>query len=210
VKTVIFDFDGTIADSFGTVVAIFHELTHRKQPVTIEEMAQLRRMRLLDVAEVEHIPKWRIPFLVIIGRRRMAQSLTKVQVFAGMTDVIKELHADGHQLFIMSSNSSPNVKKFLHNHELTGYFKRTYGGVGLFGKARAFRRIMRQNNLIASDCLYVGDEVRDIEGSRDAGVACIAVSWGFNDAELLQDQQPLAVVDTPQKLLRTIRKQADT
>jgi phosphoglycolate phosphatase len=207
-KTVIFDLDGTIADSFSTIVAIFHQLTHRKQPVTVKEMAQLRRLSLLDIAEAEHIPKWRIPFLVIVGRRRMAQRLFQVQVFAGMTDVIKELHADGHQLFIMSSNSTMNVNKFLRNHELTGYFKKTYGGVGLFSKARAFRRIMRQNNFAPGDCLYVGDEVRDIEGSREADVACISVSWGFNDPELLREQQPFALVDTPKKLLDTIRDQA--
>lgn len=205
-KTVIFDFDGTIADSFATVVAIFHDLTHRSKLVTPEEIVRLRRMRLLDVAKAEHIAGWRIPFLIILGRRRMTKRLGEVQVFGGMGEVIKQLQADDYQLFIMSSNSTMNVKKFLQQNELSQYFSKVYGGVGLLGKARALRKILRQNQLAATDCVYVGDEPRDIEGSKEAGVPCIAVSWGFNAADLLREHKPLAVVNTPEKLLMTITK----
>lgn len=205
-KTVIFDFDGTIADSFAVVVAIFHELTHRTQLVRPEEIVRLRNMRLMDVAKAEHISGWRIPLLIVSGRRRMTKRLNEVQVFGGMVDTIKQLHADGYQLFIMSSNSTSNVKSFMQERELDQYFTKTYGGVGLLGKARALKKILRQNHLLAADCIYVGDEPRDIEGSEAAGVACIAVSWGFNAVELLREHHPLAIASTPEKLLSVIEE----
>lgn len=205
-KTIIFDFDGTIADSFAVIVAIFHQLTHRSQLVTPEEIVKLRRMRLLDVAKAEHISRWRMPFLLMRGRRQMTQRLGEVQIFGGMSEVLAKLHKENYQLFIMSSNSAGNVHKFLKDHQLDAYFNEVYGGVGLLGKARALKQIMRQNHLKPAECLYVGDEPRDIEGSREAGVACIAVSWGFNAASLLLEHQPLAVVDTPENLLATITK----
>jgi phosphoglycolate phosphatase len=206
VKTVIFDFDGTIADSFAVVVAIFHELTHRSQLVMPEEIVRLRKMRLLDVAREEHISGWRIPYLILLGRRRMTKRLSEVQVFGGMSDTIKNLQDDGYQLFIMSSNSTANVRRFLQQRELSKYFTNVYGGVGLFGKARALRKVLYQNHLTATDCVYIGDEPRDIEASESAGMGCIAVSWGFNAAQLLREHQPVAVVNTPEKLLSTIRE----
>ena len=50
-KTIIFDFDGTIADSFAIVISIAHDIIHRSRPVTADEMATLRQTKLLEVAE---------------------------------------------------------------------------------------------------------------------------------------------------------------
>jgi phosphoglycolate phosphatase-like HAD superfamily hydrolase len=108
------------------VVAIFHELTHRSQLVMPEEIVRLRKMRLLDVAREEHISGWRIPYLILLGRRRMTKRLSEVQVFGGMSDTIKNLQDDGYQLFIMSSNSTANVRRFLQQRELSKYFTNVY------------------------------------------------------------------------------------
>lgn len=204
-STIIFDFDGTIADSFAVVVAIFHELTHRTKLVTPEEIVQLRRMRLTDVAKAEKIPKWQVPFLLFRGRRMMAKRLGEVNIFGGMEETIKQLREDGHELFIMSSNSTSNVRKFLRQQRLNEYFSKVYGGVGLLGKARALRRILKSNNLKPEECIYVGDEPRDIQASKEVGIKCIAVSWGFNAAELLKEHKPHAIARTPEKLLGLLR-----
>jgi phosphoglycolate phosphatase-like HAD superfamily hydrolase len=206
--TIIFDFDGTIADSFSAVVGIFHELTHRSQLVTPEEIVRLRHMRLMDVARAEKISKWRAPFLLLRGRRMMAKRLGAVNAFGGIPDAIEQAHAAGHQLFIMSSNSTSNVRKFLREHELDQYFTKVYGGVGLLGKARALKRILRANQLQAAECIYIGDEPRDIDASNEVGMKCIAVTWGFNAVELLRDHKPYAIARTPEKLLSLL--QADT
>jgi phosphoglycolate phosphatase-like HAD superfamily hydrolase len=49
--------------------------------------------------------------------------------------------------------------------------------------------------------LDVGDEVRDIETARQAGVAVAAVTWGFNSRELLARHAPDYLVERPEPIL---------
>lgn len=203
-KTIILDFDGTIADSLKTAISIYHDVTHRQQPVTEEELRQVRHMHILRIAREEKIPGWRIPLLLVRGRQQMSRRLGEVTVIDGMAEAIQQLALNGYQLFVMSSNSTDNIQRFLRDHQLSEYFTRVYGGIGLRGKGAALKRTMRREHLAKQECLYVGDELRDIIGAREADIRCIAVGWGFNDAAMLLEQKPLAVVDSPAMLVRII------
>ncbi len=204
--TVIFDFDGTIADSFAVVVAIIHKLTRRSELVTPEEIVRLRRLHPLELASELGIPRWRIPFMLVMGRREMGRRIGDVQLFGGMADAIAALHRQGNHLYIMSSNSSSNVRKFLRDKGLDKYFDRKiFGGIGLHGKAKVLRRLMRQQGMAPETCIYIGDEPRDITAAKAAGMRCIAVAWGFHSPKILHDHHPYAVVKTPEELLRALQ-----
>lgn len=199
-KTIIFDFDGTIADSFETAVSIVHDMIRPDRPVTPKEIADLRRMNLIDVAKREHIAIWRMPFMLMRGRRLMSKRLSEVKLFTGMDQVIKQLHQKGYRLLIMSSNSPANIKKFLHSYKLDKYFIKIYGGAGLFGKSRLLRRILRLNRLSSKECVYIGDEIRDVEASKEVGMPCISVGWGYNASSVLRKHQLLGVAQKPEEL----------
>jgi phosphoglycolate phosphatase len=74
----------------------------------------------------------------------------------------------------------------------------------LFGKQRALKKILKVYELSASEVLYIGDEVRDIEGAKKAGVASGAVTWGYNDEELLLEHEPDVMFNSPQDLLSRV------
>ncbi|HSX36990.1 MAG TPA: HAD hydrolase-like protein, partial [Patescibacteria group bacterium] len=99
-KTVIFDFDGTLADSLDVITEIFEQLTgQRVHELSKREAAELRHMPLLQVAERLHVPKWRVPFLMFHGRQLFARRLAQVKPFAGTQAALQELYADGYALF---------------------------------------------------------------------------------------------------------------
>jgi len=206
-KAIIFDFDGTIADSFGEVIALIHELTGTHERMTDKEIERLRGMSAYRVARELEIKPWKIPFLVAKGRRLLRKEMSKISVFPGITDVIQRLSEQGHKLYIMSSNSVQNIHELLEREALDNEFIKIYGGVGLFGKARVLKKIIRQNQLRAGDTYYVGDEVRDIEGAQRAGVHIISVAWGYNNAQALAAHKPDWLIKTPQELLRIAGKQ---
>lgn len=206
VKTIIFDFDGTLVDSFKVAIEVAHELTHRPILVQPEEIVRLRKLRLLDVAKELKLPRWQWPILIIRGRRRMTKRLDEVEPFADMPIVVQDLHAAGYKMLVMSSNSLENVQRVLDKRNLSQYFSHIKGGIGLLGKSKGLRELIKQQNLVLEDCIYIGDEPRDIEGSRKVGMPCISVTWGFNAPELLQDHNPLAIVDTPQQLRSELKK----
>lgn len=203
---VILDFDGTIGDSFGLIVDIFHHITKREEKLTDEQMTELRGFPLAVIARRLKVPAWRIPYLLIRGRYLMGQRMGEVTLFPGMGKALEELHAEGHQLFIVSSNSGRNVKKFLKQHHLYSYFVEVRGNAGLFGKSRALNKLMKGNSLDLKDCIYIGDETRDIIATKAIGMRVISVSWGFAEAEFLKSLHPTAFAEKPQDIVTILEE----
>jgi phosphoglycolate phosphatase len=203
---IIFDFDGTIADSFEVIVGIFEQITKRPEKMTEDQMAELRGYPVEIVAKRLNIPWWRLPFLVVQGRRKMSRHMGDIPVFEGIPKVIEELHAEGHELFILSSNSKRNVNKFLKAHHLYKYFIEVRGNAGIVGKARVLKRLMRSNSLDMKDTIYIGDETRDILATRVIGMRIIAVSWGFANADFLESLHPTAMAHQPQDIVRILEE----
>ncbi|HKR82146.1 MAG TPA: HAD hydrolase-like protein [Candidatus Saccharimonadales bacterium] len=204
--TVIFDFDGTIADSLAMTIEIFRELTGWQGAQTAEEINVFRRMPMRKVIKEVKVPLYQIPSLLVRGRKIMTDRVTEVALFPGMAQLIKSLHAEGHRLLVMSSNSGQNVEKFLRHHHLYAYFDGVYGNVGLLNKAASIKRVTRINGIDRKHCVYVGDEQRDIEGAHRAHIKVIAVSWGYNDPTLLKKHRPTAMAETPADILKIINR----
>jgi phosphoglycolate phosphatase len=127
-----------------------------------------------------------------------------VHLIAGMESAISELYKT-HKLFILSSNSAHNITLILKRYKLTGYFSGVYGSVPLLGKARALRRLLRQNSLDSAQTWYVGDEARDIEAARKNNLSSVAVSWGYNNIHVLQQHQPTVLVFTTEELMSSFK-----
>jgi phosphoglycolate phosphatase len=204
-KTLIFDFDGTIADSFELALDIAYDLMGMERL----SQAEINRLRGLPAAKIIrelHIPITKLPRIVIKGRQKMHERMHEVQPFEGMPEVLAALHTDKDlRLWVMSSNSEPNVRSFLRTYQLEQYFDEVYGNVGVFNKAPALRKVMRKNRLAAQDCLYIGDEVRDIAAARKAGLLPVSVSWGFQTAKALADHKPFALARKPADLLHILQ-----
>lgn len=204
-STLIFDFDGTIADSMPLILRLFSEIMNRPEP----SKAEVQRLKQLPTAQVIRelkVPLWRVPYLLARGRSMMATRLDEVRLFDGIPQTLQALHAEGHEMFIVSSNSARNVQTFLKLHHLDGYFKRVYGGAGLTGKAPALRKIMRQNHIAKANAMYVGDEVRDIEAAAKVGIPDIAVTWGFNGEQALVAGKPFALAHQPADIVTIVSK----
>lgn len=197
---IIFDFDGTIADTFKLSIGIFEKMTKRDKTFTDEEIERLRSLTGLHVLQELHIKPWIVPFMLIRGRTMMRRSLPSIEVFDGVKLLIADLHNAGTPLFITSSNSTSNIMEFLRERGMDQYFIRVYGNVGLFGKARVLRKVMTGNRLDPARTTYVGDETRDIDAAKRVGIRIVSVGWGFNSATLLKTHDPDALANTTAEL----------
>jgi len=201
---IIFDFDGTIADSFDYVADFL--AAQAKLHLNDEDRMSLRGMSMIAMARQLGYRWWQLPILFLKGRRQMLHVVIKLKPFRGMPDIIRKLHNEGHELFLLSSNSVRNVHRFLHHHRLHQYFLEIYGGVGLFDKAPAMRRLLKEHKLEAKNAIYVGDELRDVEAAQSIGLRVVAVSWGFARTQMLKDQKPTALVTTPEELMSVLEQ----
>lgn len=204
-STIIFDFDGTIADTFKRALEIAAELTGTTERVTPAEIARLRGMSAYQVIQELRIHPWKMPFLVSRGRKKLREEMDRIRAVDGMPRVIKQLKASGHELYIVSSNSEQNIKFFLKQHDLEQEFAVVDGGAGIFRKARRLRHLIKRNKLDADDVFYVGDEVRDIEAAKHAGVRIISVTWGYNNMAALVAHHPDFVARKPADIPKLVK-----
>ncbi len=205
-KTVIFDFDGTLADTLATSVRIFEKLTNRPEPFSDADIARFRGLTVVRVVRELRIRPWRMPWLLVRGRSMMRQEMESIVIFDGTEDVLQALKSDGIRMYIMSSNSPGNIHKLLRRIGIDDYFRHVYGNVGILSKAKMLRRIIERNKLVPADTFYVGDEGRDIEAAKRVGLKSVAVSWGFNSAELLASHRPHAIADSRPELRAILLK----
>jgi phosphoglycolate phosphatase len=194
VRTAIFDFDGTIADTFDAVVRVLNALAqefgyHTASPSEVE---QLRGLPPVEVAQRLGVTWTKVPKIAARVRKGMMHSMPQVAPCAGVPEALQVLREQGLSIGLLTSNSRENVDVFLDNHPLRFDFIST--GSGLWSKHRRLTAVLRRRGLAAAETAYIGDEVRDIEAGRKLGARVIAVGWGYTSPELLREHKPDALI----------------
>lgn len=205
-KYIIFDFDGTIANSMPLVVDIARMLLPNVD-LSDERIEQVRNVPPKQAIKESRVPYVKIPGLLVKGKRLLSKRLDEIQIAKHLDKVIKQLHADGYKLYVVSSNSETNIRLFLDKYNIKHYFTAIYGNVGLFSKAQTLRKVLKWQKIEAVECLYVGDEVRDIDAAKKVHIKVAAVTWGFSGKKILKSYKPDFLVDEPDRLLRIAAKE---
>ncbi len=205
-RSLIFDFDGTIADTLGESRRIFNELApdYGIRQVEEHEMAGLRHLSLKEILSVLNIPKRRVPSIIARGTGMMRANIDRLQLIDGMKEALTEMRNHTHSFGILTSNTTANVDVFLRNHGLRDLFEFVSSTSKLTGKARHLRAIRKTFSLKNSEMLYIGDELRDVKAAQKANIPHAAVSWGFNSRESLEKAKPTYLIDHPEEFLRLL------
>ncbi len=203
-KTLVFDFDGTIADTLGETRLIFNQLAPDNgiRQVAAHELDHLRHLSLKELLNHLDIPKRRVPALISRGTSLMRGNITKLQLIDGMPEVLIELRKHVRSFGILTSNATANVELFLRNHGLRDQFDFISSTSKLTGKAKHLKAICKTFSIKPAELLYIGDELRDVKASQKAGVHIAAVTWGFNSRESLAASAPNYLFDTPADFLQ--------
>jgi len=119
----------------------------------------------------------------------MAKQIHTISPFPGIADLLGRLSQAGLALAVVTSNSCANVRHVLGRQSM-GFLAACEGGVSIFGKRVKLRKVLRHSGIHPAQAIFIGDEIRDIEAARDAGIASGAVTWGFTDVDALQAHSP--------------------
>lgn len=205
-NALIFDFDGTIADTLGEGLRIYNLLAaeHHFRRVTREDLTELRALDTRDLLRHLGIPKRKVPAMLTKGRRLLKAKIRSLPLIEGMADVLPRLRHEASCFGILTSNTVENVEAFLEAHGLSDLFTFISATSKLSGKAKHLRSIARTFSLPPAEMLYVGDELRDVKAAERAGIASAAVTWGFNSADSLAARRPRFLVHSPADLLNII------
>lgn len=165
--TFIFDFDGTIADTFYFVLATINKDPARFGIDGIDptEVPRLRGLSIKYLLKEFNVSIFKVPKFMKIVRDEMSHNLADVNIITGMREVLIEMANKNIKMGILTSNSVDNVVRFLKINDLE-LFDFVYSEKNLFGKHRSLKKIIKKYNLDKKDTLYIGDEVRDVEAAE--------------------------------------------
>ena len=201
-KTIILDFDGTIADTLDSVVKIVnnHAEHFGYKKVTKEDIPYLQGKRPKEILSYLGISIFKLPLWIKKIHSEINKEIINMTPTVNILPLLSELNDDDNfHIGILTSNTQENVKEFLCKNQLNFFdFIRT--GKSVFGKSHTINKIIKQRRVHKSEVFYVCDEVRDIEAAKKSGITSIAVTWGYNTKDALLKEDPDFLVNTPEEL----------
>ena len=205
-QTLVFDFDGTIADTLGETRRIFNQIApdYGIRQVAEHELDHLRHLSLKELLDHLKIPKRRVPALIARGTGMMRGNIAELKLIEGMPEVLVELRRHVRSFGILTSNATANVDLFLRTHGLRDQFDFISSTSKLTGKSKHLKAIRKTFSVRPDEMLYIGDELRDVKASQKAGVPIAAVTWGFNSRQSLAAAKPDYLFDRPADFLSLI------
>jgi len=205
---IIFDFDGTIADTLELGLSVYNRIApeYNCLLVGVGERELFRTKKPQELLETYGISKLKLLTLTLRIRKEMNRHIPELKLFDNMESSLREIRNAGYGMGILTSNSVENVRKFLEINGLSALFDFVYSGRSFLGKEKVIRKMIIREQLPSGRIVYVGDETRDIEACRAAGIPVIAVSWGLNRRELLASLLPDQIADRPEELPARLRQ----
>jgi len=190
-KLVIFDFDGTLADSFSWFLGVINEVADKYQFRCIkpDELSTLRSYDARKMIAHVGVPMWKLPLVHRHVRKRMTEDIGNISLFPGTDRLLQRLQAQGIILAIVSSNSLTNVRRVL-GEENASLIRRYACDAPIFGKRAKLRRVLDQSEAFPSEAIFIGDEIRDLQAAHAEGIAFGAVSWGVNHLDSFRSHFP--------------------
>ncbi|MDB6035013.1 MAG: HAD-superfamily hydrolase, subfamily variant 1 family protein 2 [Verrucomicrobiales bacterium] len=190
-RLILFDFDGTLADTLPWFQSAFHVIGGKYgfKKLDPAEYEKLRDYDSKQILKALGVPFWKVPLIAKDMMSLMAQHIREAKLFPDTHMLLQTLSSRGLTLGIVSSNSEENIRHVL-GQEITARILFYECGVSMFGKAAKLKKVLRQSRTAPDQALYIGDELRDLQAAKAAGIPFGAVSWGYNRAEALQRQVP--------------------
>ena len=209
-RGVLFDLDGTLLDSAPDMLATVNRMraARGQAPMVLAALRPhvSRGARAMSAAAFPEVPPERVPELVPEFLALYREELGRHGApFPGIEPLLAALEADGVRWGIVTNKPYALARDLL---PALGWATRS--GVLVGGDSLAERKphplpllhAAQVLGLSAAECAYVGDDRRDIDAARAAGMPSVVALWGYR----LDDDDPVAwqgdaMVDAPQRLL---------
>ncbi|MGL4606936.1 MAG: HAD-IA family hydrolase [Eubacteriaceae bacterium] len=196
-KCVVFDFDGTLADTEEKAFKIYNQLAskYKYSTVTMEELQHIKNLHIKEIMEIVNIPFYRLPRVLGEGQKMMREESDEIRSFSpNIEDFFEELRGITTTVGILTSNIEKTVSRFLETYQLKEEIDFIMCSA-MMSKSKKIKKVLRKFDLDKSEMLYVGDETRDIDACKKVGVDVAAVTWGYNTELALKRCEPTYMIN---------------
>ena len=141
---IIFDFDGTLVDSFSMalqkLIPLADQFDFRK--INQSEIDGLKDLTSLEIINHFKIPFYKLPLVLRHARKCMRKEIPFLSTFMNFPEVLKVLHLDC-SLGILTSNSYENVESWLESYKIDHLFDFIHGKSSYFGKKHILKKLIK-------------------------------------------------------------------
>lgn len=208
IKTIIFDYDGVIVDSFQNVYYMYQKICkefNKKVPRTIEEFRDLYGYSYLqsyDNMKLSQEQRVRANFIFKNETLKLPLS-----VFKGIPELLEEL-SKHYRIGMLSANYKKEIEQKLKENGLRHYFFFVKGVERInepLRKAIAIPKTLKEYKLKADEVVFIGDRTNDYNNARKAGLRNIIIveyGWGYDKNKVPKQK---FVVNTPLDIIKAVK-----
>ncbi|NBA97741.1 phosphoglycolate phosphatase [Pseudomonas sp. R5(2019)] len=213
-RLVMFDLDGTLVDSVPDLAAAVEKmlLALGRAPVGIDAVRLwigngarvLVRRALANDLDHADIGEAETEQALALFMDSYADSHDLTEVYPGVRDTLKWLHKQGVEMALITNKPERFVAPLLDELKLGRYFRWIIGGDTLPQQKpdpAALLFVMKMAGVEPRQALFVGDSRNDVLAAKAAGVACVALTYGYNHGRPISEESPALVIDDLRVLL---------
>ncbi|MDA3855398.1 MAG: HAD-IA family hydrolase [Candidatus Woesearchaeota archaeon] len=196
-KTIIFDFDGVIHNTFDLAYGL-HKQFHPKSSKEIYR--SYFEGNLFEKIDKKFDQQAHDKF-----RELEYEAFKELKLEREIRDELEKL-SKNYDLYIISSNSIKNLNLYFENNNFTNIFKEILAAEAHKSKVEKFKMLFKKYNLDSNSCIFVTDTLGDVLEANNVGVKSIAVDFGFHEKERLEKGNPFKIVSN----FKEIRKEIES
>ena len=213
-NSVVFDLDGTLLDTLGDLRdSVNFALQKNNLPErTTEEIRSFvgNGIRLLIELSVPENTPIEITDKCFQDFKEYYKDHSAIltKPYDHIIDLMKTLKSKGIKIAVVSNKADFAVKTLMEDY-FSGLYDCAYGeraGVPRKPEPDGVLDAIREMGSEIENTVYIGDSEVDVVTSKNAGLPCIAVTWGFRDKKVLEDLNPEYIVDSPKEILNIIER----
>ena len=199
VELIIFDWDGTLFDSVGQIVASLQFAAQQfEQPLTEAAAKSIIGLGLPEVAQVlfPEVPELHDEILQCYATHYVENSKGDVW-FEGVSVMLQDLKAQEVKLAVATGKSRKGLDRVLHQTQSYELFEVTRAASETKSKPDPLMltEILQVTGICAENAIMVGDTSYDLEMAQNIAMPRIGVSYGVHTPEILARYNPLAIAD---------------
>lgn len=225
-KTIICDFDGTIADSWKVIAQSIVNYAYwagfkneDQSAISEQDLEKLRHMEASDIVAKLGMNKLHVAACCAYAHWNFSWHYNNVNLISGVKEMLESLNAAGFRLVILSSNSIKNINLMLKREGIDHLFERIHctGIWDIFNKTEAIKKLLEIINVKPEDAIYMGDEIRDIKAvsHKDLRLKFIGAGWkeAYNTKESLKiaaesygyvENKDYFIIDSPEHITQVL------
>ena len=204
IELIIFDWDGTLFDSVGQIVASLQYAAQLfEQPLTDDAAKSIIGLGLPEVMQIlfPQVPHLQQDILQCYADHYVANSKGDAW-FDGVAELLADLKQQGIKLAVATGKSRKGLDRVLTQTQSHDLFDITRAASETKSKPHPLmlEEILAEMQVSTDSAIMVGDTSYDLEMAQNLNMPRIGVSYGVHSIDTLQQYQPLAIVHNVQEL----------